>query len=89
MQKDISWIKLHVNRHTIWIFFLEDIFGCYCSSSLHWQGREDKNLLVVHLDIHVVIFIADLSKGKESIAPNNNKPPTCWFSSQMNSSFLY
>jgi hypothetical protein len=33
---------------------LQDIFGCYRSSSLHWQGKEDKNLLfLMDLDIHV------------------------------------
>ncbi len=40
-----------------------------------WQGKEDKNLLlVVDLDIHVVIFVVDLSKGKEPTSPTITNP---------------
>jgi hypothetical protein len=92
MQKNTSWTKLHI-KDTLFDFFPSKMSLVVTHSpSLNWWrgggGEGDKNLSLSGFKYSCCDFCCGFEQGEGTYLPNNNKPLACWFSSQMNSTFL-
>jgi hypothetical protein len=90
MQKYTSWTKLHI-KDTLFDFFpfKMSLFVVHSSSLNWWGGGGDKNLSLCRFKYSCCDFCCGFEQGEGTYLPNNNKPLAYWFSSQMNSTFLY